>query len=114
MAKVAARQRRPATMPTEARALPTVLDEMLCTATAVGAVLVALLPAARGMSPIGWLPMWLVAMPALAWWGLHGFVLPRRRVETAVGVVPRTARRAQPQARRSARATRRIDTRRAA
>lgn len=41
-------------------------------ATAVGALLVLLLPAARGSHELlGWLPLWLLAMPALAWWLLH-------------------------------------------
>jgi hypothetical protein len=101
-------------MSTKAPTALSVLDECLFTAMGIGLVLVALLPGARGMSPVGWLPMWLVAMPALAWWGLHGFALPRRRAEVAAEVAHRRLRRAQPQARRSSRAMRRIDTRQAA
>ncbi|TZF88691.1 hypothetical protein FW784_09600, partial [Lysobacter lacus] len=65
-------------MSNPSRATPSLLDQVLCTALAVGLVLVALLPGARATSAIGWLPMWLVAMPALAWWSLHGFALPAR------------------------------------
>lgn len=53
------------------------LDAALRYAIAIGAVLVLLLPAARGMhATIGWLPLWLLAMPAAAWWALHRFALP--------------------------------------
>lgn len=59
-------------------------------ATAIGALLVLMLPAARGShAAIGWLPLWLVGMPLAAWWSLRGFPLPavavrlprRRRVQ---------------------------------
>lgn len=47
-------------------------------AIAIGAVLVLLLPGARGShAALGWLPLWLLAMPLSAWWALHGFPLPR-------------------------------------
>ena len=74
---------------------------------AIGAVLVVLLPAARGMhAAIGWLPLWLLAMPMTAWWALHGFPLPRAaRRERAVGAI--RSRRIGPQARRRARQPRR-------
>lgn len=53
------------------------LDAALRYAIAIGAVLVLLLPAARGMhAMIGWLPLWLLAMPMTAWWALHRFALP--------------------------------------
>ncbi|HBK47039.1 MAG TPA: hypothetical protein DDZ67_11515, partial [Xanthomonadaceae bacterium] len=43
-----------------------------------GLALVLVWPAARGYSQwIGWLPLWLAAMPAAAWWSLHRFALPR-------------------------------------
>lgn len=59
------------------------LDAALRHAVAVGAVIVLLVPSARGVhAAIGWLPLWLVAMPLLAWWALHGFALPRRRAPT--------------------------------
>ena len=104
-----------AAMTNETRAPLSVLDEILCTALAVGVVLVALLPGARGTSAIGWLPMWLVAMPMLAWWALHGFALPGRAAAVVVdvrGAAP--ARRVAPQARRSTRVARRAESRRAA
>ncbi|MBV6853916.1 hypothetical protein KWH45_10845 [Xanthomonas campestris pv. mirabilis] len=42
-----------------------------------GLALVLVWPAARGSSEwIGWLPLWLVGMPMLAWWSLHRFALP--------------------------------------
>lgn len=45
-----------------------------------GVALVLLLPAARGQSDwLGWLPMWLVGMPAVALWSLHRFRLPVRQ-----------------------------------
>ncbi|GAB1594715.1 hypothetical protein [Lysobacter claricitrinus] len=101
-------------MSTEARAPLSLLDEVLCTALAIGAVLVTLLPAARGMSAFGWLPMWLVGMPAVAWWGLHGFALPRRAAELEPVSISSTSRRTRPQARRRARPARRTEARRAA
>ncbi|GAB6196232.1 hypothetical protein [Lysobacter xanthus] len=100
-------------MTTPARTPCSVLDEILCTALAVGTALVVLLPAARGDSPVGWLPMWLVAMPAVAWWALHGFAMPARDMERAA-VPVRAVRRSLPQARRAARPARRGGARRAA
>ena len=53
------------------------LDALLRHAIVIGAVLVLLSPAARGMhATIGWLPLWLLAMPLTAWWALHRFALP--------------------------------------
>ena len=47
-------------------------------ASVLGAVVVALVPAARGSHEwLGWWPMWLLAMPALACWVAHGAPLPR-------------------------------------
>ncbi len=44
----------------------------------LGAFAVIALPAARGHSAwLGWLPLWLVGMPACALWALHRFRLPR-------------------------------------
>lgn len=55
------------------------IGDLLRYALAVGVVLVLLLPGARGFSEtLGWLPLWLLAMPAAALWALHGFRLPRR------------------------------------
>ena len=102
-------------MSTETHTAVSILDEILCIALGTGLVLVALLPDARGMSAVGWLPMWLVAMPALAWWGLHGFAMPRRAVGTTdVATRARAVRRTAPQARRAARPTQRPGLRRAA
>lgn len=45
-----------------------------------GLALVLLLPAARGQSDwLGWMPLWLVGMPAVALWSLHRFRLPLRK-----------------------------------
>ncbi len=77
------------------------LDEALRVAIALGAMLVLLLPAARGMhSAIGWLPLWLLAMPLTAWWALHRFRLPRTRQADRPAIV--RVRRPAPQARRRA------------
>lgn len=82
------------------------LDTALRYAVAIGTLLVLMLPAARGsQSAIGWLPLWLVAMPALAWWALHRFRLPawrRAAVDEAEPAV-RRRRRGAVQARRRAR-----------
>ena len=69
-----------------------------------GVALVLLLPAARGYSDwLGWLPMWLVGMPAVALWSLHRFRLPLRKA-SARGDVSPSLRRRRPgtQARRRA------------
>lgn len=82
------------------------LDAALRYAIAIGAVLVLLVPAARGMhAAIGWLPLWLLAMPMTAWWALHGFGLPRA-VEIQRPAIARVWRGA-PQARRRVRQPRR-------
>ncbi|MCS3746848.1 hypothetical protein [Xanthomonas sp. 3793] len=71
-----------------------------------GLALVLVWPAARGYSEwIGWLPLWLVGMPMLAWWSLHRFALPTLTRPGARRVLPR---RRGPQAQRrrvAARAT---------
>ena len=92
------------------------LDEVLCTALGVGLVLVALWPAARGMTAFGWLPLWLVGMPGAAWWAVRGcpvpVVAPSR---DAVAVPARVAtRRTGPQASRRRRDVARGKLRRAA
>lgn len=71
-----------------------------------GLALVLVWPAARGSSEwLGWLPMWLVGMPCLAWWSLHRFRLPaswmaayrqRRRGPQARRRAPVRPRRARP------------------
>ncbi|MET1161749.1 MAG: hypothetical protein ABWY48_04340, partial [Pseudoxanthomonas sp.] len=66
-----------------------------------GLALVLVWPAARGSSEwLGWLPMWLVGMPAVALWSLHRFRMPLRRA--AVSGMPAPVRRRRPgtQARR--------------
>lgn len=76
-----------------------------------GLALIVLLPAARGHSEwLGWLPMWLVGMPAIALWSLHRFRLPLGKAATA-SLAPRrrrpgtqARRRAVPTARRLSRA----------
>lgn len=83
------------------------LDEALRLAVAVGAMLLLLLPATRGSSAaIGWLPLWLLAMPLTAWWALHRFRLPRRAAPVAAAAPRR--RREQPQARRRPQLRRRL------
>ena len=75
------------------------LEAALRAAVAFGLFAVLLLPAGRGYSQaLGWLPLWLVAMPLSAWWALHGFALPRWPA-AASGVIVRRRRRG-PQARR--------------
>lgn len=55
-------------------------EEALRYAVAIGAVLVLLLPVARGShAAIGWLPLWLLGMPLSAWWALHRFSAQARR-----------------------------------
>jgi hypothetical protein len=77
------------------------LEGALRYALAIGATLVLLLPGARGFSDVvGWLPLWLLAMPAVALWALRGFPLPRG-AGTAAAAERR--RRRGPQARRRSR-----------
>jgi hypothetical protein len=65
-----------------------------------GALLVAAWPAARGHSAwLGWLPLWLLAMPLSAWWALHRFRLPRRDPD-AIASASRRRRGGRAQARR--------------
>jgi len=78
------------------------IDDVLRYALAIGGVLLLLLPAARGFSQtLGWLPLWLLAMPAVALWALRGFPLPRR-AGTSGTMAPMRRRRPAPQARRRA------------
>jgi hypothetical protein len=82
-------------------------------AIAIGAVLVLLLPAARGShATLGWLPLWLLAMPLSAWWALHRFALPGWP-QAPAGVLPRR-RRTGVQARRRSRPARPLALPRAA
>ena len=66
-----------------------------------GIAAVLLLPFARGhLDALGWLPMWLVAMPASALWAAHRFALPHGPVPAAREGGARRRRRGVPQARR--------------
>ena len=68
-----------------------------------GLALVLLLPAARGHSDwLGWMPLWLVGMPAVAWWSLHRFTLPLRKAMAQESSKPARRRRPGTQARRRA------------
>jgi hypothetical protein len=68
-----------------------------------GLALVLLLPAARGHSDcLGWMPLWLVGMPAVAWWSLHRFALPWRKASAQEPSKPARRRRPGTQARRRA------------
>ena len=96
-------------MPNRANRTPTSvtpdpqLERGLRLALATGLVLVALLPIARGSSDwLGWLPMWLVGMPAIALWALHGFRLPLRKALGRAGAQSHPRRRRTAQARRRA------------
>ncbi|MGE4366064.1 hypothetical protein [Thermomonas sp.] len=72
------------------------LDRLLRHLVTLGALAVLLVPAARGTSTLfGWLPLWLLGMPLVAWWSLHGCPLPRPAL--------RLPRRRRAQARRLAR-----------
>lgn len=89
------------------------LEQALHYAIAIGAVLVLLLPGARGMhAALGWLPLWLLAMPLVALWALHRFRLPRGHQPTRPAIA--RVRRSVPQARRRARPPRREGLPRAA
>ena len=83
----------------ESTGVDPVLDAVLRYAIAIGAVLVLLLPAARGMhATMGWMPLWLLGMPITAWWALHRFALPMAAQPRQPAIAP--SRRAAPQARR--------------
>ena len=76
------------------------LDRLLRRLACCGTLAVLLLPAARAdMHWLGWMPLWLVAMPLSAWWALHRFALPpplrRRAMQARVPSLPRRRRGAQ-------------------
>ena len=81
------------------------LDAALRHGLAVAVVVLVLVPAARGHhEALGWLPMWLLGMPAVALWVLRGCPVPTARPAAPARVtVPARARRSGPQARRRAR-----------
>lgn len=81
-----------------------VLEDALRYALSIGAVLVLLLPPARGFSEtLGWLPLWLLGMPAAALWALKGFPLPGRTAGEIAAMPALRRRRSGPQAWRRAR-----------
>ena len=54
------------------------LERLLRAAFVIGLLAVLLVPALRGSSTwLGWWPLWLVAMPGMAWWAAHRFPVPR-------------------------------------
>lgn len=80
------------------------LERSLRLMLGIGLALILLVPAARGVSQwLGWWPMWLVGMPAVALWALHRFRLPAR-VAAVSKLAQATPRRRRPgaQARRRA------------
>ncbi|TKR31135.1 hypothetical protein FCE95_10195 [Luteimonas gilva] len=85
------------------RSVPVVdprLDAALRQIALIGLIAVLTIPAARGSSVwLGWMPLWLLAMPLTAWWALHRFRLPR----AAAAGQRRTRPRAHTQARRRTR-----------
>ena len=57
------------------------VDRLLRRLVLTGLALVLLVPLARANTDaLGWLPLWLVGMPAVAWWALHRFRMPGRVV----------------------------------
>ncbi len=77
----------------------------------LGAAAVLLLPMARGHSEwLGWLPLWLVGMPASALWALHRFRLPRLPMPAASARALRRRRGGQAR-RRPVRGGRRVAAR---
>ncbi|MCF7221523.1 hypothetical protein [Marilutibacter chinensis] len=80
------------------------LDEVLRGAVAIGALLLILVPETRGMHPqLGWLPLWLLGMPLVAWWAAYRFPLPGRTRGGPSSRETPPVRRRLPQARRRAR-----------
>jgi len=73
-------------------------------AALAGLALVLVWPAARGSTEwLGWLPLWLVGMPLVAWWAVLRFPVPRlswRRPQARR--VQRSSRPRSPKARVSA------------
>ncbi|MDT3502674.1 hypothetical protein [Stenotrophomonas maltophilia] len=71
--------RRPSTERVSERADPRLLRGVQHLALA-GVALVLVWPAARGSSAwLGWLPLWLIGMPLVAWWALLRCPLPSLR-----------------------------------
>lgn len=76
------------------------LDAWLRRSVYLGAALIVLLPIAREYNAwIGVTPLWLLGLPASAWWALHRFRLPRwLRGPQAMGDTQRVRRRRGAQA----------------
>lgn len=89
------------TQPTPPKARAGLLDEALRCALGIGLVLVLLWPPARGWSEaLGWMPLWLLGMPASALWALRGCPFARRACDVKAS---ERRRRRVPQARRRTR-----------
>ncbi|HEL3751522.1 TPA: hypothetical protein UMV35_003861 [Stenotrophomonas maltophilia] len=96
--------RRPSTERVSERADPRLLRDVQHLALA-GVALVLVWPAARGSSAwLGWLPLWLIGMPLVAWWALLRCPLPslRRRSSRRTGGQARRSRAAGARVRRGA------------
>ena len=77
------------------------LDHALRWFVVFGALLVVVVPAARGSNAwLGALPLWLLGMPLASWWALHRFRLPQ--LPAAMSARVRTRHRQRPMARRRA------------
>ena len=77
------------------------LERGLRVVLVLGLALVLFLPVARGYSDwLGWMPLWLVGMPAVALWSLHRFRLPTRLGSRRAHSVPVRRRKPGTQARR--------------
>ena len=72
------------------------LEQALRSAMLAAVSLVVLMPAARGYGPLGWTPIWLLGLPAVAWWSLHRFRLPWPMRASGAARVPRRRRIAMP------------------
>ena len=77
------------------------LERGLRVVLGLGLALVLFLPVARGYSDwLGWMPLWLVGMPAVALWSLHRFRLPAGLVSRRNRPVAPRRRKPGAQARR--------------
>jgi len=72
------------------------LEQALRSVMLAAVSLVMLMPAARGYGPLGWTPVWLLGLPAVAWWALHRFRLPWPARASGAVQVPRRRRIAVP------------------